>query len=128
MNVLVDTCTFLWIARADPSLSKLARDTFSDPDNTIYLSVVTAWEIGVKFTLGKLSLPTEPSVFVPRERLRHRLDTLPVNEAAALLASGLPVHHKDPFDRLLVGQALTHGLTLLTPDPLIAQYSVPVHW
>lgn len=128
MNVLLDTCTFLWIVRGDPSLSKRAIEVYADPRNNAYLSVVTAWEIGVKFMLGKLDLPADPVVFIPRERLRHRLESLVVNETDALTASALPIHHKDPFDRLLVGQALSHGLTLLTPDPLIAQYPVPVVW
>jgi len=85
-------------------------------------------EIGVKSSLGKLSLPFQPSILVPRETRRHRILSWPLQEAAALVASGLPQHHKDPFDRLLIGQALVEGLTLLTPDPLIKQYPVITLW
>lgn len=128
VKALLDTCTFLWLVRGDSSLSSPARAVIADPSNEIFLSAVSAWEIGVKFGLGKLELPVEPSIFVPRERSRHRLVSLPVDETASLAASSLPLQHKDPFDRLLVGQALSLGLTLLTPDPLIAQYAVPVLW
>lgn len=128
MKALLDTCTFLWLVRNDPALSQPAREIVADPANDIYLSAVSAWEIGVKFGLGKLDLPTEPSLFVPRERNRHRLMSLAVDETASLLASALPILHKDPFDRLLIGQALGQGLTLLTPDPLIHLYAVPVTW
>lgn len=128
MKTLLDTCTFLWLVRGDHHLSSTVRAVISDPTNEVFLSAVSAWEIGVKFGLGKLSLPIEPIFFIPRERKRHRLASLPIDESASLIASGLPLHHKDPFDRLLVGQALSRGLTLLTPDPLIAQYTVPLVW
>jgi PIN domain nuclease of toxin-antitoxin system len=100
----------------------------ADPANDVFLSAASAWEIGVKFGLGKLSLPVDPILFVPRERTRHRLTSLAVDEIASLIASTLPVHHKDPFDRLLIGQALSRGLTILTPDPMISSYDVPVLW
>ena len=128
MNTLLDTCTFLWLVRGDSALGPKARAIISDPANGVFLSAASAWEIGVKFSLGKLSLPVEPTVFVPRERNRHRLSSLAVDEYSSLMASSLPAHHKDPFDRLLVGQALTGGLTILTPDPMISAYAVPVLW
>lgn len=128
MNALLDTCTFLWLVRGDPSLSLRARAVIADPANDVFLSAASAWEIGVKFGLGKLSLPVDPILFVPRERSRHRLTSLAVDEIASLIASTLPVHHKDPFDRLLIGQALSRGLTILTPDPMISSYDVPVIW
>jgi len=128
LKALLDTCTFLWLVRGDEALTARAREVITDSANEIYLSPVSAWEIGVKYSLGKLSLPTEPSIFVPRETRRHRLHSWPLQEAAALVASGLPQHHKDPFDRLLIGQALVDGLTLLTPDPLIKPYAVTILW
>ena len=128
LKALLDTCTFLWLVRGDSSLTDLAREIISDALNEIYLSPVSAWEIGVKHKIGKLSLPCEPSIFVPRETNRHKVGSWPLNQAAALVASGLPLHHKDPFDRLLVGQAVVDGLTILTPDPLIRQYSATTLW
>ncbi|MCE7872255.1 type II toxin-antitoxin system VapC family toxin [bacterium CPR1] len=128
MKYLLDTCTFLWLIRGDSSLSVLARDAILDTTNEVYLSVVSAWEIGVKFGLGKLPLPSTPVPLVARQRQRHQLESLPLVEGAALTASSLPLHHRDPFDRLLVGQALHDGLTILSPDALLKPYSVSVQW
>ena len=128
MKFLLDTCTFLWLVRGDPALSPVARKEILEPTNELFLSVISSWEIGVKHSLGKLALPTAPSLFVPRERERHRIESLPLGESAALAASSLPPHHKDPFDRLLLGQALATGLVLLTPDPLMKPYAVPLLW
>ena len=127
-KILLDTCTFLWIIRDSPDLTPLARNLFIDPDNTIFLSAVSAWEISVKHGLGKLPLAAPPHIYVPAERLRHRILSLPLEEDAASTVSRLPALHNDPFDRMLVCQAIAHGLTLLTPDPLIHQYPVNVKW
>jgi PIN domain nuclease of toxin-antitoxin system len=112
----------------DASLSASARDHFSDPANDVFLSSVSAWEIAVKFSLGKLPLPRPPSTLVPEERQRHRIQSLPLDEGAALACAKLPELHKDPFDRMLVCQGIMGGLALLTPDPLIAQYPVAIVW
>ncbi|MBM4363520.1 MAG: type II toxin-antitoxin system VapC family toxin [Deltaproteobacteria bacterium] len=128
MKLLLDTCTFLWLVSGDPRLSDNARTLFSDPDNAVFLSAVSAWEIVVKHALGKLSLSDDPADFVPRERARHFIEPLPIDEAASLALPRLPNHHRDPFDRLLVCQALTLGLTLLTPDPEIRRYPAQVLW
>ncbi len=128
MKLLLDTCTFLWIVTGDSSLSPSARRVFSDPANDVFLSSVSAWEIAVKHTLGKLPLPRPPSVLVPEERQRHQIQPLPLDETAALLITKLPELHKDPFDRMLICQAITVSLTLLTPDPLIKQYPLVTVW
>ncbi len=128
MNLLLDTCTFLWIASGDESLSVTARDAFVDPTNDVFLSSVSAWEISVKHVLGKLPLPRPPAVFVPEERRRHQIEPLSLDETAALAVAKLPDLHKDPFDRMLVCQAIMSGMTLLTPVPLISQYPVAVLW
>ena len=128
MRLLLDTCTFLWIVTGDASLSALAREHFSDPANEVFLSSVSAWEIAVKFGLGKLPLPRSPSALVPEERRRHQIQSLPLDEAAVLASAKLAELHRDPFDRMLVCQAIMGGLTLLTPDPLIAQYPVATAW
>ena len=125
---MLDTCAFLWLIRGDASLSPAARRIISEAENEIYLSSVSAWEIGVKYNLGKLQLPVEPSIFVPRETTRHRIQPLDLSHSAALAASNLPLHHKDPFDRLLVGQALVEGLIILSPDPLVQKYAAPICW
>lgn len=128
MRLLLDTCAFLWIAEDAPALSSAARSAFADPDNDVFLSAVSAWEIAVKHALGKLPLPEPPQVFVPRQREFHRIAPLCLAEEAALQLARLPEVHRDPFDRLLVCQAIADGLVLLTPDPDIQRYPVRTLW
>lgn len=128
MNILLDTCTFLWIVKEDPELSPTARVCFQDPDNTVYLSSVSVWEMVVKYVLGRLPLPEPPDRFIPAMRSGHGISTLALEEEPAYQLSKLPDLHKDPFDRMLVCQSLIHGLVLLTPDELIRQYPVRTIW
>lgn len=128
MKLLLDTCSFLWVAAGSPELSSRARDLFSDPANEVFLSSVSTWEIVVKHALGRLPLPTPPQHFVPEQRRRHRITPLPLEEEAVLQLPKLPERHRDPFDRLLVCQAVAHGLTILTPDPAINLYPVLTAW
>ena len=128
MKLLLDTCTFLWIAAESPELSETCRQLFRDPDNDIYLSAASGWEITIKHQLGKLPLPVPPQEFVPAQRLAHRIDALPITEAAAIQLASLPDRHRDPFDRILVCQAITEGLVIVTPDALIRQYPVRTMW
>jgi PIN domain nuclease of toxin-antitoxin system len=128
MSLLLDTCTFLWIALDPPKVSKAATQLFQDPANVCYLSSISAWEIAVKYRLGRLLLASPPETFVPIQRANHRILELPVAEAASAREHHLAAIHKDPFDRLLVCQAIHHGLVLLTPDPLIQQYPVTTAW
>ena len=128
VKLLLDTCTFLWIVGGAADLSGRARDMFVDPDNDVYLSVVSAWEIAVKHAAGRLPLPESPERFVPTERRRHGIDTLELDEETALHLARLPALHRDPFDRMLVCQAIVHGLVILGPDSLITQYPVRTAW
>jgi PIN domain nuclease of toxin-antitoxin system len=128
MNLLLDTCTFLWIALDPSQLSSQALALFQDPANRVFLSSVSAWEIAVKFGLGKLLLQQPPEVFVPQQRTAHQIAELVLREEEALRVSQLPALHKDPFDRMLICQALANSLTILTPDPLIRQYSALIQW
>lgn len=128
MRILLDTCTFLWIVAGDRSLSEKARSLFVDPDNAVYLSSVSAWEIAVKHGIGKLPLPAPPSAFVPEQRTLHRIAELPLSEADVLVLEKLPTPHRDPFDRMLVCQAIQGSLAILTPDPLVQAYPVRCLW
>lgn len=128
MNLLLDTCTFVWLIADSPDLSSSARQFFSDPDNEVYLSAVSAWEIVIKHHLGRLPLPEPPQRFISRQRALHEIRSLPIEEAAVLHLTRLPDYHKDPFDRMLICQAIAHGLTILTPDPAITQYPVRTEW
>jgi PIN domain nuclease of toxin-antitoxin system len=128
VKLLLDTCTFLWLVTNDPQLSPMARALVADASNAVHLSVASAWEIVVKHKLGRLPLPEDPATLVPVERERHRIDALDIDELAVLNLSRLPPLHRDPFDRILVSQAIVGGLAVVTPDRLIQQYPVRVLW
>jgi PIN domain nuclease of toxin-antitoxin system len=129
LKILLDTCTFLWIAKDDPLLSRHARQLFLEPEPEFFPSVVSVWEISIKYALGRLPLPTTPDQFIPAERQRHGIAALPLYEGASVVEFRLPKLHKDPFDRMLICQAMTEGLLLLSPDPLIRQYSgAEIEW
>lgn len=128
MKLLLDTCAFLWIIRARPQASSAAVAMFRDPENEVFLSSVSAWEIAVKHRLGKLPLGDIPVHYVPTERSKHGIASLPLGEADTLVLDKLPLLHHDPFDRMLVCQAITNQMLILTPDPLISQYPVLTRW
>lgn len=128
MKILLDTCTFLWLASDDPRLSPKARQLFANPENEVFLSSASAWEIATKHSAGRLPLPKPPGSYIPEQRKAHRIAPLPLDEESALHAARLPRLHNDPFDRMLVSQAIIHGLTLLTPDEQISDYPVRVMW
>ncbi|MCP4575332.1 MAG: type II toxin-antitoxin system VapC family toxin [Deltaproteobacteria bacterium] len=128
MKLLLDTCTFLWLIKGSGALSSNAIEAFADPKNEVYLSSVSAWEINVKFRLGKLPLPLSPDKFIPKERKRHMITPLDLSEQDTFHLLKLPNPHKDPFDRMLVCQAIEHSLTILTPDPLVTQYPIRSIW
>ncbi|MDR4494501.1 MAG: type II toxin-antitoxin system VapC family toxin [Nitrospirales bacterium] len=128
MKVLLDTCTFLWIISDDKALSPTSREIFSDPSNEIFLSAISVWEILVKYSLGRIELPLPVDQFIPQQRERHGIGTLPLEESATGHLPKLPTLHKDPFDRMLICQSIQHELTILTPDPLITQYAVRTAW
>ena len=128
MKILLDTCTFLWLTTDAPELSETARKLFADAGNDVYLSAASSWEIAVKYAAGRLPLPEPPGLFVPARRKTYGIQDLPLEEEAALHVARLPRLHPDPFDRMLVCQSIIHGLAILSPDPLIAQYPVRVLW
>ena len=124
MNILLDTCEFLWLITGDSKLSLKVSSAILNPENRVFLSVVSAWEISVKHGLGKLNLPEVPSQFVPRQRELHFIESLPLDEASIYQLPNLPALHRDPFDRMLICQSLAHALTLASSDPLVQQYPV----
>lgn len=128
MKLLLDTCTFLWSIEGGASISEGARTALADPGNEVYLSSVSAWEIAAKHALGRLPLPEPPERYVPGQRRARGIEPLPLDEEAALHLSRLPMLHRDPFDRMLICQALVAGLTLVTPDPEVLRYPVRTLW
>ena len=128
MRLLVDTCTFLWLAAADPHLTAAARSACRDPNNVVYFSALSAWEIAIKHGIGRLPLPEPPIDYVSSRRHWLGLESLAFDERAAAHDALLPSFHSDPFDRGLVSQAILNGLTIVTPDEAIARYPAPVLW
>jgi PIN domain nuclease of toxin-antitoxin system len=126
--ILLDTCTFLWLALDDPKLSEKARRLFTDPGNEVYLSAVSVLEITVKHSTGRLSLSKPPLELIQEWRENREILSLPLEETAALYESRLPRLHGDPFDRMLICQSIVHGLAILTPDADIARYPVHTLW
>ncbi|MDE0446777.1 MAG: type II toxin-antitoxin system VapC family toxin [Spirochaetaceae bacterium] len=128
MRLLVDTCTFLWLAADDRRLTPHARSMCRSPDNDVFLSALCAWEIAIKHRLGCLPLPESPVRYVVSRREALQLEPLSFDESCAVHEGLLPPHHRDPFDRGLIAQAIVNGMTLVTPDPVIAHYPVPILW
>ncbi len=128
MKLLIDTCTFLWIVADAPALSRRARELFGSAEHEVFLSAASSWEIAIKHALGRLPLPEPPERFVPEMREAHGIAPLPIDEESALHVSRLPVLHRDPFDRMIVSQSIVHGMTILTPDPLVRQYPGRTAW
>jgi PIN domain nuclease of toxin-antitoxin system len=123
MRLLLDTHIFLWLISDDVSLSDGFRRAIVDSDNEVYLSVVSVWEVTVKHQLGKLTLPENPSLYLPRQRERHQIMSLVMDELSVARLSELESLHRDSFDRMLLCQALAHDLLLVTVDSAIQQYA-----
>jgi PIN domain nuclease of toxin-antitoxin system len=126
--LLLDTCTFLWWTSGDACVPDRVRTRLRDPDEAVFLSSVSAWEICVKHALGKLELPVAPADFVPDRRKRLGIAQLALEEGDVLPITRLPTLHRDPFDRMLVAQAIARGLTLVTPDPILRAYPCGTWW
>ncbi len=126
MKLLLDTHIFLWLLTDDQRLPKKVRVAVPDRSNEVYLSVASFWEIIVKYQLGKLPLPQPPETYIPLKRREHRITDLPLNEACVAQLAKLSRIHGDPFDRMLICQAMEHGLTLATVDPIFHSYPVAI--
>jgi PIN domain nuclease of toxin-antitoxin system len=128
MRLLLDTHVFLWWNQADPRLSRRVRQLLSDPENSLFLSVASAWEMTLKVQSGKLGLPAATAVYIPARLKHYRMDALPVTLEHVLAASTLPAHHRDPFDRMLVAQAQVERLPIVTHDFQVGKYDVETIW
>jgi PIN domain nuclease of toxin-antitoxin system len=126
MRLLLDTHVFLWYISADPKLPATFQAAIQDPANEVYLSVASVWEAVIKYHLGKLPLPSPPADYLPQQRDAHGIASLPIDEGAMPHLAGLPALHRDPFDRLLVAQAIRRGLTVATVDPAVSAYPIPL--
>ncbi len=128
MRLLLDTHALIWFLEDDPRLSTPARTAIESKDNENHVSLVTGWEMAIKVSLGKLRLPIAYEELFPGRlaSLGFNIQQIEARHFHELLR--LPFHHRDPFDRLLVAQAKSEGLTLVTCDPQFAAYGVPIIW
>ena len=128
MRLLLDTHTFLWWVADAPELSSRARATVADADNECLVSAATCWEMAIKVSIGKLELDGTVERFVPHHMSVNGFQELPVEIRHAARAARLPFHHRDPFDRLLVSQALAEDLAIVSADPIFKRYGVTRIW
>jgi PIN domain nuclease of toxin-antitoxin system len=121
---LLDTHVWLWLLAEPDRIDGSVRSQLADERNELLLSAASSWEIAIKHQLGKLTLPSPPSTFVPERIRRSGVTPVPVDHAHALRVASLPPHHRDPFDRLLVAQAELLGVPIVTADRQLAAYDV----
>jgi PIN domain nuclease of toxin-antitoxin system len=126
VSYLLDTHVWLWMLAAPDRLTKEARELVESPDSRLLLSAASSWEISIKWSLGKLTLPEPPATYVPSRMQSTGVEGLAVEHIHALQVASLPSHHRDPFDRLLVAQAAVGGYTILTADEQLEAYDVEV--
>jgi PIN domain nuclease of toxin-antitoxin system len=124
MKYLLDTSVLLKARAGEDTLNEKGKRILSDPEADLYLSAVCTWEISIKFASRALKLPFPPSEFIRNSLVKWRLHSVDITHGHALAAAELPLHHRDPFDRMLVAQARLEGMTLLTTDPGIGRYDV----
>ncbi len=124
MKFLLDTSVFLWALSEEYKLNPAAQEILKSSTSELYFSAVGSWEIAIKFALGSLPLPKAPSEYIPHALRVWALRALDITHEHALRAGELPVHHRDPFDRMLIAQALSEQMTLLTADRVFQKYKV----
>jgi len=128
MRILLDTHTFLWWDNEPEQLSAQAFALCNDVQNQMVLSVVSVWEMEIKFQLGKLHFATPLAEMIVEQQRTNRLEILPVTLAHVLTLESLPLLHKDPFDRLLIAQAKAEGISLVSQDAYFVGYTIVVEW
>ena len=126
MRILLDTHAFLWSVMDDSKLSDRARSIFLDADNELLISAVIGFEIAIKYTLGKLELAEPPRDFIENRIRNNALTQLPISLSHTYRLSHLPLHHRDPFDRMLIAQCQIEDLTLVTHDTKLSLYDIPL--
>ena len=128
MKVLLDTHAFLWFVNDDPQLPQRVRDLLEDEQTEVYLSLISAWEIAIKCSIGKLQVPDPVESFVAREALQNDLLLLPLELRHIGQVEVLPLHHHDPFDRLLIAQGIVEGIPVVSIDKKFDAYQVKRLW
>lgn len=128
MTLLLDTHAFLWWVEGAPALGRRARAAVSNPDNDVFFSVASCWELAIKLSLGKLRLTQSLERFIPEQLTRNGFALLGMEFRHVARVADLPFHHRDPFDRVLVAQALVDELAIVSADGIFRKYGVTVVW
>lgn len=128
MKYLLDTMVWIWALDAYEQLNAKARHVLEDREDELYLSPVTTWELSIKMQIGRLEFPGTPASSVPNFMAQQGVRPLLITHAHAARIYELPALHKDPFDRMLIAQALVEEMTILTADRLFRKYEVPILW
>ncbi len=128
MRLLIDTECWLWSLTDFLRLNVKARSIIANRHNTIYLSSASSWEISIKCALGRLTLPEPPGKYIPSRMSAQDIRALPIEHVHALQVFSLPLHHRDPFDRILIAQAQVESLAVLTTDRAFKAYDVELIW
>jgi PIN domain nuclease of toxin-antitoxin system len=127
MTILLDTHTFLWFINDSPDLSSHVAD-FLESDVELLLSIASLWEIAIKVNLKKLTLPDDYERFIPQQLTVNNIEVLPITLEHLTLVSKLPLHHRDPFDRLLIAQAIAEDIQIVSADAKFDNYGVKRKW
>lgn len=128
MRLLLDTHAFLWWVDGAPGLGRRARAAVSNPDNEVFVSIASCWELAIKISLGKLRISQNLDRFVPEQLRLNGFSLFAIELRHVVGVAGLPFHHRDPFDRLLAAQALRDQLTIVSADRVFRKYGVTVVW
>ena len=128
MSYLLDTHTFLWFVNDDASLSSTAKALIEDPENTIYLSVASIWEMAIKVSLGKLEMPSPFTDFIDEQLDENTITLLNIKTAHTGIVATLPFHHRDPFDRLIIAQSKVEDIPIIGKDAIFDDYGIKRLW
>jgi PIN domain nuclease of toxin-antitoxin system len=128
LKLLIDTCTFLWFLGDSPELALFARQLISSADNQAFLSTASVWEMAIKISIGKLELAQPLRTFVSEQLELNHIELLPIQIEHLELVSQLPLHHKDPFDRLLAAQSIIESMPIISNDTRLDFYGVHRLW
>lgn len=128
MTFLLDTHAFLWFVNDDSMLSVMAKKLIEDPENVIYLSIASIWEIAIKISLGKLEMPSPFTDFIYEQLNENNFTLLEIKIEHTEIVATLPFHHRDPFDRLIIAQSLGENLPIIGRDTTFDAYGVKRYW
>ena len=128
MRLLLDTHSFIWLSTEPKKLSQKAYDYLADSSNTIILSVISTWEMQIKIQIGKLDVGKPLTEIITEQQTENGIQILPIDLAHTLKISELPLHHNDPFNRLLIAQSLVENIPILSKDAVFQKYDAEVLW